>query len=162
MSDKGKCEHCSAEFEYRIVHTGFNESGYAYCGMCGRTADLDGWKFPKGTRARIHQAICREAEDDLEPCECGGRYQHGASPRCTKCGEELSAELAARWIEANAAATADGWRWQRNWTGVYMIYIDGRITCNNWKQAHKAMEAPRPQVEPLERESAAADHQPER
>ena len=134
MSDKGKCEHCAAEFEYGIIHSGFNDSAYAYCEKCGRTAVLDGWKLPAGTKVRIHQAISKEAEEELEPCECGGRFRHGASPRCPHCRRELSAELAARWIEANAPGTAKGWKWQRDWVGCYMLSIERHFVRDNWKK----------------------------
>jgi len=45
----------------------------------------------------------------------------------------LSAELAADYIEAQAAGTAKGWRWQRSWDGCYCIIIENRVTNDNWK-----------------------------
>jgi hypothetical protein len=37
------------------------------------------------------------------------------------------------WIEAGAPRTAGGWRWQRNWQGLYAITIEGRVVRNPWR-----------------------------
>jgi transcription elongation factor Elf1 len=55
MDDKGKCEHCGESFSYRLIHNGFNESAYAYCGTCGMTALLDGWQMPSSIAVPLHQ-----------------------------------------------------------------------------------------------------------
>lgn len=135
MSNQGTCEHCAAAFTYDLWHTGFSDMAYAYCERCGRTATLDGWKAPKSTRVRIHQAISEEAEDELAPCECGGRFRRNACPRCPTCGKYLSPERATAWIEANAAGTTKGWRWQRTWTGIYVICIDKRSVKDPWRMS---------------------------
>jgi hypothetical protein len=36
------------------------------------------------------------------------------------------------YIEKNSLGTSKGWRWQRNWQGMYCIVIDGRLIENNW------------------------------
>jgi len=133
MSNQGKCDHCGPTFNYDLWHSGFSDMAYAYCERCGRTATLDGWKAPQDTRVRIHQAIPEEAEDELAPCECGGRFRRDARPRCPACGDALSPEKAAEWIEANAPGTAKGWRWQRTWTGLYAICIEKRLAKDPWK-----------------------------
>ena len=40
---------------------------------------------------------------------------------------------ATEWIEANAPGTKKGWRWQKNWTGLYCILVEERVTQDNWK-----------------------------
>jgi len=40
--------------------------------------------------------------------------------------EALSAVTATSYIESNAPGTKKGWRWQRNWSGLYGIVIEGR------------------------------------
>jgi hypothetical protein len=31
VPNKGLCENCKAEFNYKLIHNGFNESSYVYC-----------------------------------------------------------------------------------------------------------------------------------
>jgi len=130
---KGTCEHCGDTFPYSLIHNGFNDSSYAYCDSCGLTALLDGWKIPEGVSIKLHTVIQAKDEVLLLPCECGGKFQSGASPRCPHCQKPLSAELAESWIEENAPGTAKGWRWQCSWTGLYCILIDKKIVKDNWK-----------------------------
>lgn len=72
-----------------------------------------------------HHEINSEIEPFLTPCFCGGHFRKGATPRCPDCGMTLSAESATNYIEKNAPGTAKGWRWQRNWSGIYCIAIEG-------------------------------------
>lgn len=129
----GKCESCGCSFPYYLIHNGFNESAYAYCGSCGRTALLDGWKMPKNLHIDVHRPVAPEREDSLQPCNCGGRFRGTASPRCPECCQELSPIAAAVWIERNAAGAKKGWRWQRSWQGVYAIVIGDRVVRDNWR-----------------------------
>jgi hypothetical protein len=133
-SIQGTCDHCSAPFAYELLHAGFSELAYAYCDRCGQTALLDGWspKVPPEALAAWHQAISPSLEPLLAACACGGRFRADASPRCPSCGKALSAAAAADWIEANAEGTKVGWRWQRSWTGLYCIVINGRSVKDPW------------------------------
>lgn len=134
---KGICEHCNRTFRYTLVHNGFNGSSYAYCGTCGLTALLSEWQLPPGLPVRVppFAPISREVESFLEPCSCGGPSVSGACPRCPHCRAVLSAVHAADYIEAQAAGTAKGWRWQRDWEGCYCIIIENRVVNDNWKQS---------------------------
>lgn len=134
QNNSGACEHCEYEFPYEIWHAGFSDLSYAYCDSCGILATLDMWKFPEGTKCKVHQVIPVEAEKELKECECGGHFAHHASPRCPSCRKELSAKAASRWIESNAPGTKKGWRWQENWTGLYMICINGSRVCDIWRK----------------------------
>lgn len=129
----GTCEHCGGTFTYALLHNGFNESAYAYCDSCGITAVLDGWKMPDGIQVQLQTVIKPEDEILLLPCECGGVFKSGASPRCPHCHSPISVESARQWIEANAPGTAKGWRWQCSWTGLYAIVIDKKLVRDNWK-----------------------------
>lgn len=131
----GRCDICDYSFAYDLCHCGFADMGYAYCERCGQTALLSGWfkGIPPAAQLRIHQAISIETEPHLEPCNCGGTFRCNASPRCPRCLQALSPDTAARWIEANAPGTLKGWRWQRNWSDVYAIVIEGHRVCNNWR-----------------------------
>jgi hypothetical protein len=131
--DIGMCEHCGGNFPYALLHNGFNESAYAYCGSCGMTTVLDACKVPEGIQIQFHAVIKLEDEGLLLPCECGGAFKSGAYPRCPLCRQLLSAELAKHWIEANAPGTGKGWRWQCAWTGLYAIVIDNKLVRDNWK-----------------------------
>jgi hypothetical protein len=93
-------------------------------------ATIDCWsknlsKFPK--ISSWHHEIDAELEPFLRPCTCQGRFKKGASPRCPTCKEALSAEYAAEYIERNAPGTAKGWRWQRDWNGLYCMAIENSI-----------------------------------
>ena len=131
----GVCEQCSESFPYALLHNGFNNSTYAYCDSCGMTAVLDTWKVPSAIQIQFHTVIKSEEEALLLPCECGGAFKSGVSPRCPHCHEPLSAQSAGQWLEANAPGTAKGWRWQSSWTGLYAIVIGNRLVKDNWKPA---------------------------
>jgi hypothetical protein len=72
-------------------------------------------------------------EQYLEPCECGGRFSKGNSPRCPQCGQALSADKATGYIEAQSPGTAKGWRWQGNWRETYCAVINGQSVKDNFK-----------------------------
>lgn len=124
----GTCQSCYCEFPYRLIHNGFNDSSYAYCDRCGTTAILSHYNarfadLPSAENGRISSAD----ERYLRPCACGGRYTADAGPRCPADNTPISATAASSWIEANAAGTAKGWRWQRTWDGIYCIIIAGQV-----------------------------------
>lgn len=133
--DTGKCDHCHESFRYYLIHNGFNDSVYSYCDLCGVTADISLWspvfsKLPIGTPK---QGVIPEGlEPFLESCSCGGRFTSRSAPHCPKCNQGLSADKAAIWIEENAPGTSGGWRWQRNWNGLYCIVIENRVIHNNF------------------------------
>ncbi len=135
----GTCEECGSTFPYYMIHNGFNDSVYAYCCECGRTALLDGWRMPSQLVADLHGPIAPEREYLLEACECGGRFRGSAAPRCPNCRHELSALDAGKWIEANAPGAKQGWHWQRSWRGVYAIIICDRVVNNNWRAVNGAI-----------------------
>jgi hypothetical protein len=131
--NEGVCEHCKKTFGYYLIHNGFNNSSYAYCERCGKTALLDGWKIPKVIKVKLHQAITEEVESYLRPCDCGGFYKCNASPRCPHCNQCLSPEIATGYIESNAPGTKGGWRWQKDWIGLYCIILENHVIDDNWK-----------------------------
>jgi hypothetical protein len=128
------CEHCGAQFEYYLVHNGFNDSAYAYCDTCGATTLLGGWasNIPMNVDLRIHEPITPALEEHLAACSCGGRFRADASPRCPHCRHPLSAIGLTKHIEKNAPGTKAGWRWQQNWSGLYAIVVENRMTQDNW------------------------------
>lgn len=133
--DRGSCEHCHHEFQYSLLHNGFNDSAFAYCDACGTVAVLNGWYkgIPSEAGLRIHGPIVQRTEPWLTPCTCGGTFTSSAVPRCPACNSELSPESARTWLEANAPGTARGWRWQNTWAGIYCIVIEHRIVRDNWR-----------------------------
>src|SRR4030095_6250588 len=107
------CHACQASFPYCLIHDGFNESAHGYCERCGRTLLLEvPWQDPKYNQAQPLGPITTEIEATLAPCSCGGSFRASASPRCPSCHAQLSAVLLGPQIEANAAGTVSGWRWQ--------------------------------------------------
>jgi hypothetical protein len=130
----GSCEHCHEPFRYAIYHCGFGDCSYAYCDLCGQTAILSMWdkSWPELSDCEVQQEICSAMEPLLKSCECGGRFKKGSAPRCPHCTERLSADSAASYVEANAPGTKKGWRWQRNWRGLYCMVVEGKRIDNNW------------------------------
>jgi hypothetical protein len=136
----GKCDKCMVEFKYYLVHNGFNESCYAYCDSCGRTAFL--WLVPSKIpeqyrnyfkRMPIGEKINGDIESFMEKCSCGGTFKHDASPRCPSCKNQLSAIAAKEYIEKNAPGTRKGWKWQNNWDDLYAIVIENNVVRDNWR-----------------------------
>lgn len=128
----GTCEHCQSQFRYHLVHSGFNDSIYAYCNTCGKTASLSLWdkRMPKLRDLQKHQEIPSAMEPHVQPCVCGGSFSRGSAPRCPHCNKPLSTELATGYIESNAPAT---WRWQRTWSGLYCIVIEDKWIDDNFR-----------------------------
>jgi len=125
----GTCEHCGKVFDYKLIHNGFNDSTHAYCDRCGTTALINLYEMDKRVETQFNR-IAPLPEDVarlLQSCSCGGRFCASAAPRCPACNRELSAELAAAWLERNAPGTKHGWRWQRTWPGLYALIIAGRV-----------------------------------
>jgi len=123
-----------ASFEIKIFHNGFGNSSYAYCSNCGRTAILSGWskRWPSGVKC-TQAEIAAAMEQYLVPCECGGKFSKGNSPRCPQCNQSLLADKATGYIEAQSPGTAKGWRWQRDWQGIYCAVINDRRVSDNFK-----------------------------
>lgn len=134
-NDQGQCETCHKNFGYRLIHNGFNSTVYAYCAKSGEISLLSLWNVPQGIEIKEYGVIPQQVELLLNDCECGGTFRKGTSPRCPHCNSELSAIAAAKYIEANAPATGDGWRWQQSWEGLYAIIVQDKCIDDNWKEA---------------------------
>jgi hypothetical protein len=131
----GNCEYCHGQFGYYLIHSGFNDSIYAYCDSCGKTALLSMWdeRMRHLPDCPPHEEMCSAMEPYLRPCDCGGRFRRGAAPRCPRCGESLSAKSATAYIENNASGTEKGWRWQKSWSKLYCIVIENKMIENNFR-----------------------------
>ena len=129
----GRCEPCGENFTIEIFHNGFGDTSYAYCDTCGKTAILSGWskRWPEGVKC-TQAEIAPEMEPYLKPCECGGKFNVGNSPRCPNCKKPLSADQAADYLEQQAPGAKKGWRWQRNWSGLYCAVINGLQVTDNF------------------------------
>jgi hypothetical protein len=124
---KGDCEHCHRTYHYSLWHSGFGDNSYAYCDQCGMLATLsysnpEVASFP--TPSANFQEIDEAWEPLMRPCECGGSFRKGASPRCPVCNEVLSPTYAAEHMEKQAVGAGRGWHWQMNWSGVYCMAVE--------------------------------------
>lgn len=133
----GKCDKCSTQFNYSLMHCGFGDCLYAYCDSCGKTAFFDDYKLPKDLRgslqySAVNYVIPERLESFIERCDCGGQFRHNASPRCPYCKEKLSSIEANKYIKSDSPEKS-GWHWQNNWTGIYAIIIEGNKINDNWK-----------------------------
>jgi hypothetical protein len=134
---KGHCDSCHKQFDYYLIHNGFNESAYAYCDKSGEVCLLDLWRMPAGVDIIGQGLIPESVEPFLKPCECGGSFKREAAPRCPSCNSILSALTGTKYLEANAKGTQAGWRWQQSWQGLYCIVIAGRLYKDCWKSQLK-------------------------
>jgi hypothetical protein len=135
-----ECNNCQAKYRYDLFHSGFGDMSYAYCDSCGRAALLSYWdkQFPKISLAgRAHQVITQELEEYLAPCECGGAFKANATPRCPSCMQPLSAQAVTEVIESNAPGTKQGWRWQQNWTGLYVFVVEDKKELHPWRRGER-------------------------
>lgn len=131
--ERGTCEHCAAQFSYRLVHNGWSNTAYAYCDTCGCTALFhELGPIPPAAPIRFQKRIGDDVEQFLRPCDCGGHFRASAVPRCPSCSGPISADNAASYIEANAPGTSKGWTWQRNWSDYYCIIINQREAREPW------------------------------
>jgi hypothetical protein len=132
----GVCEQCQRQFSYWLMHNGFNDSAYAYCDSCEYSVSLNGRHkgIPVGARLQIHKRIAKDVEPFLKPCPCGGTFRADVSPKCPHCHQSLSPVVAKAYLEANAAGTSKGWRWQENWSDIYSIIIDTKCVTDWWKE----------------------------
>lgn len=131
----GCCDQCTGTFPYRLIHNGFNDSSYAYCGRCSFTVLLSGWSRPaQRARLGIHQRITPGVEMLLRPCPCGAAFLAPEDPKCPECARPLSSAKAAMYIERDAPGTARGWRWQRSWSGIYSIVLNGKLVQEWWDE----------------------------
>lgn len=132
---QGVCDRCDRSFHYYLIHSGFNDSYYAYCNLCGKTAILDLYS-PRLSNPRLQRVplgrIPAELDGRLGPCACGGRFVMNAGPRCPHCRQLLSAMKASPFIEVQAEGTKKGWRWQGTWEGIYWIVVENRSVRNNF------------------------------
>jgi DNA-directed RNA polymerase subunit RPC12/RpoP len=134
----GTCEHCGENFTIELFHNGFAESSYAYCDGCGTRAILSGWskRWPESVKRKVYASRNHSRDGAMEPylrpCECGGAFIKGKSPRCRKCRKPLSADQAADYLERQAPGTKKGWRWQRSWDGLYCAVINGFQVVDNF------------------------------
>lgn len=127
------CPDCGHQFPYDIWHCGFGDDWYLYCNRCGMAALFNHWDNTVAEISKLHnikgnQGLApKSLEPFVLPCSCGGVFSLDASPRCPHCARELSAELMTIAIEKNAPGTAKGWRWDRNWKGIYVFVVDKRF-----------------------------------
>ena len=129
----GRCEHCESTLRYRLIHNGFNDTAYAYCEACSFTVLLSCWdKAAKRVSFRIHRRITPDLEVFLKPCPCGGAFRASADPKCPSCARSLSVTKATAYIEKNAPGTAEGWRWDQSWSGIYSIVINENCVNDSW------------------------------
>jgi len=133
----GKCDKCSKQFTYSLMHCGFGDCSYAYCDICGKTAFFDDYKLPKELKGLLRYSvdsyvIPEQLESFIEKCDCGGHFRHNASPRCPHCKERLSPIEANKYIRSDSP-DKKGWHWQNSWTGIYAITVDGNKINDNWQ-----------------------------
>jgi hypothetical protein len=133
----GECDKCSSNFSCVLIHNGFNDTAYGYCDKCGTTAFVSAWRsdIPPSANFKAHGPISPETEALAAPCKCGGRFRCNSAPCCPSCGEKLSADAAAAWLEQQAPGAKMGWRWQRSWSGLYALVVSGKATQLEWESA---------------------------
>src|SRR5438477_10174618 len=74
----GRCDQCSQAFGYYLIHSGFNDSVYAYCDSCCYTAIASLWKIPSQAPRVDYGIITSELEPYLQPCPSRGQFTAAA------------------------------------------------------------------------------------
>lgn len=126
-SHTGDCEDCRRTFHYTLMQASLSDCSYAYCDSCGMLATINysnSFLVNMPPISAPYQVIDAAWEPFLHPCECGGHFLTGVSPRCVFCNAILSANHAATYIERNFKGGGRGWRWQGNWTDLYCLAIE--------------------------------------
>ena len=92
------CKFCKQliKVEYpKIIHSGFDDTGFMYCDKCGDILTWDAydpnyeaivgdklpWMLNDDEKIRVEKAVIS--------CDCGGNFKFEAKPRCPKCNNEI-------------------------------------------------------------------------
>ena len=80
--DQGACDSCGQKFGYYLIHSGFNDSQYAYCDRCGMTSVLNLYdkRLPNPLPCPPHGPICEAMEPLLSLCSCGWKLPSRRNP----------------------------------------------------------------------------------
>ena len=95
--EEAPCPTCNKPLRFEKVHTGFNDTGYAYCDRDGSLLVWDTFDptYTALVGERHPWALDRNAEEQveraLEACPCGGRFGLHNPPLCAHCGHDLRA-----------------------------------------------------------------------
>jgi hypothetical protein len=101
------CEHLIIVEYPRIIHAGFNDSGFLYCNTCG---DLLTWSSydvayqsllggkPPWDLTEDEKSII---ESHVVKCPCGGAFTFKALPRCPECTQPIPGIIPDRihWVQ---------------------------------------------------------------
>lgn len=95
-----ECEQCGQRL-YWIRHSGFYDEDFLYCSQCPKRVevsryDANATKFrkqlPDPTKEGLKEWIERYfslIEENLAPCDCGGKFSYWAERRCLRCAAIL-------------------------------------------------------------------------
>jgi hypothetical protein len=129
---EGNCPSCLSKFQVRLIHSGFNDSNYTYCTVCGTTALCSHLSWPDSIPLEDFGPLSAASVSCLRPCICGGQFHTHAMPRCPRCRQALDPETVTAWIEAGSPGAEKGWRWQRSWQGLYAIVVAESVVSDPW------------------------------
>ena len=84
------CSHCKQSFPYMRIDNQISDSWYLYCAECGGVGLLTSRELlPSDIYQTSGYELAAEAESFVPACECGGKFTHGALPRCPSCRTEI-------------------------------------------------------------------------
>lgn len=93
--EKSSCPSCDRTFRYQKMHSGFNNTGFAYCDTDGALLVWDtydpqytaiaGFRHPWTLNQRDQERV----ESALKPCPCGGSLGMRNPPRCPHCANGI-------------------------------------------------------------------------
>ena len=126
---KGRCGICLHGFGFRFVDSQLNDSFYAYCAFCGRTALFGLRGVPSKVPRDWGYRIGHDSQKFIQSCECGGRFRQNAEPRCPKCGSEIGTPEFEGYVNKMMGPQ---WDW-RQYGGQFCMVIGERVVRDNWQ-----------------------------
>jgi hypothetical protein len=95
-----ECGQCGQKL-YWVLHSGFYDEDFLYCSRCPKRVEVSRYDetatrvtklLPERTRARLKEWIQKYfslIEENLAPCDCGGKFSYWAPRRCLRCAAVL-------------------------------------------------------------------------
>jgi len=95
-----ECGQCGQKL-YWVLHSGFYDEDFLYCSRCPRRVEVSRYDenatrvrklCPEPTKEGLKEWIQKYfslIEENLAPCDCGGKFSYRAPRRCLRCAAVL-------------------------------------------------------------------------
>ena len=95
-----QCPQCGQKL-YWLLHSGFYDEDFLYCSLCPKRVQVSRYDeraarirklLPEPTKDTLKDWVQKYfslIEENLAPCDCGGRFSYWARRRCLRCATLL-------------------------------------------------------------------------